>query len=128
MKVKVRKKPAPAVECGKRADETEVIPFLTSDIGGYRHRKKTDESEKMLVNLHRRLQLLKRAECQKTPQNKVTCENQVKLRSELIPEVSEKSLRYMVAKLSEFFDKNKNNEVFRYIPDCMLSDFIRKIR
>ena len=103
MKVKVRKKPVPAVECRKRTDETEVIPFLTNDIGGYRHRKET-------------------------PQNIAACENQVKLRSELIPEVSEKSLRYMVAKLSEFFDKNKNNEVFRYIPDCMLSDFIRKIK
>lgn len=40
MKVKVRKKPAPAVECGKRVNVTADIPFLTRDIDCYfNHRK-----------------------------------------------------------------------------------------
>ena len=32
MKVKVRKKPAPAVVCGKRANRAADRPFLTNDI------------------------------------------------------------------------------------------------
>ncbi|MCM1579447.1 MAG: hypothetical protein NC078_11680 [Ruminococcus sp.] len=40
MRVKVRKKPAPAVVSGERAKKLTNIPFFTSDIGGYTNRKR----------------------------------------------------------------------------------------
>ncbi len=35
MLVKVRKKPAPAVECWERANRADNMPFLTTDIREY---------------------------------------------------------------------------------------------
>lgn len=54
MRVKVRKKPAPAVVSGERAKVTADIPFLTEDISGYcvhrKHSQMIKEAVRNAVN------------------------------------------------------------------------------